>query len=443
MSLMRTVEKDLQGQSEEGNKDMDDEWETVADFENDLEQSDVNCGVCYDILIFPTTLRCGHNFCRPCLAQWFSTSKKKECPVCRQQYREKPEINSLIRTLTEKAFKEKIEERKSTIMTSEMKKLVEQYDKAMTVTVPSNSINFNWERNRNRNGADFCSGILCMLGIVTIIYLVWYWRNTDDDLLTKKHVRQWTVEDVNAWLSSMPWTESYRDNFINKSIDGRLLVALNEEGLTSILNISVPLHKAAILTAIDSLRETGMKHPSDLWEYKSIHPGYALFLLYGIKDYPRLTILYFYWYDYYNMFLPFVHFTCPAEEYVTNLSMYEPLSTNQKIEFFTKLVFLPYFLVAQFTWEFLSVHFWTSRFILVNCLALTVIEAANVRWLMSGGWRDTMQVLKSHGKGVLGMVVCIIVWPIVPNWICDFFFYVALYFSPYSNLEKLYKIMKG
>lgn len=58
-------------------------------------------------------------------------------------------------------------------------------------------------------------------------------------------------------------------------------------------------------------------------------------------------------------------------------------------------------------------------------------------------YRDTMQMLKSHGKGVLTMVLCIIVWPIVPNWICDFFFYVALYFSPYSNLEKLYKIMKG
>ena len=34
-------------------------------------------------------------------------------------------------------------------------------------------------------------------------------------------------------------------------------------------------------------------------------------------------MLYLYFFEYYNMFLPFVHFTCPEEqeEYVTNLNI--------------------------------------------------------------------------------------------------------------------------
>ena len=54
--------------------------------------------------------------------------------------------------------------------------------------------------------------------------------------------------------------------------------------------------------------------------FQSLHPGYALFLLFGIKDYPRLTFMYLYLFDYYNMFMPFVHRTC-SEEDITSSSM--------------------------------------------------------------------------------------------------------------------------
>lgn len=423
---------------------------TETDNGNGLSESDVMCGVCYELLILPTTLRCGHNFCRPCLANWYLASKKTECPVCRQSYQEKPEVNNLLRTLIEKSFKAEAAERKQKCLTDETKTLLEEYDKAMTPATGqggTRNIHVNWNRNRNRNAADFCSGILFTFGIVVIVYLVYYWRNIDDGLLIRKNVVQWTTEDVYQWLSDLgTWAEPYKENFLNNTVDGHLLLAINENTLKTVLNVSEPLHQAAILSAIDSLRATGMKLPSTLWEYKAIHPGYALFLLYGIKDYPRLTMLYLYWFDYYNMFLPLVHFTCPEEqeEYFNNLNLYEPLSTSQQIEFSTKMIFLPYFLVGKFTWEFLSIHYWTSRFILANCLALTVIEAAGVRWLMSSGnWRDIKSIVSSHSKGIFGMIVCVIFWPIIPNFICDFFFYVALYFSPYTNCEKLYKILMG
>lgn len=42
------------------------------------------CGVCCDLMVIPTTLNCGHSFCRHCLARWFDVGKKTECPICRK-----------------------------------------------------------------------------------------------------------------------------------------------------------------------------------------------------------------------------------------------------------------------------------------------------------------------------------------------------------------------
>ena len=47
-------------------------------------EEEFTCSVCFDLVIMPTTLYCGHTFCRHCLAHWFETSKKLECPSCRK-----------------------------------------------------------------------------------------------------------------------------------------------------------------------------------------------------------------------------------------------------------------------------------------------------------------------------------------------------------------------
>ena len=71
------------------------------------------------------------------------------------------------RTLIEKSFKGVVTERTERCLTKEAKKLIDDYNKAMTQR-GANNFQFNWNRNRNRNGADFCSGFLFMLGIVTV-----------------------------------------------------------------------------------------------------------------------------------------------------------------------------------------------------------------------------------------------------------------------------------
>lgn len=42
------------------------------------------CGVCCELMVLPTTLNCGHSFCRHCLAHWFKVGERAECPSCRQ-----------------------------------------------------------------------------------------------------------------------------------------------------------------------------------------------------------------------------------------------------------------------------------------------------------------------------------------------------------------------
>lgn len=39
-----------------------------------------------------------------------------------------------------------------------------------------------------------------------------------------------------------------------------------------------------------------------------------------------------------------------------------------------KYLLLPYQLIAEFAWDWLAVHYWTSRFIIVNAMLLSVLE---------------------------------------------------------------------
>lgn len=62
-----------------------------------ISVSEFSCHCCYDILVNPTTLNCGHSFCRHCLALWWVSSKKTECPECRDKWEGFPKVNILLR----------------------------------------------------------------------------------------------------------------------------------------------------------------------------------------------------------------------------------------------------------------------------------------------------------------------------------------------------------
>ena len=73
------------------------EAQEAKEINRQVSQSDFTCGCCYEVLVQPTSLICGHSFCRLCLAQWHQQSRKSECPVCRQRWDGCPKINLILR----------------------------------------------------------------------------------------------------------------------------------------------------------------------------------------------------------------------------------------------------------------------------------------------------------------------------------------------------------
>ena len=59
---------------------------------------------------------------------------------------------------------------------------------------------------------------------------------------------------------------------------------------------------------------------------QALHPGWALFLLYGLKDFPRTMFLYLYLFEYETMFVPFIHVVCPLSEAAPKYDFTSPVS---------------------------------------------------------------------------------------------------------------------
>ena len=50
------------------------------DLDSDEEacyRKDMECGICIDLLIEPTSLNCGHTYCLDCLANWWLQNRDK------------------------------------------------------------------------------------------------------------------------------------------------------------------------------------------------------------------------------------------------------------------------------------------------------------------------------------------------------------------------------
>ena len=66
------------------------------------------------------------------------------------------------------------------------------------------------------------------------------------------------------------------------------------------------------------------------------------------------------------------------------LQQVEP-TWRQWMEFLVKFSLLPYQLLAEFAWDWLSVHYWPSRFVIVNAMLLSVLEGCSFWRVWSRG----------------------------------------------------------
>lgn len=73
--------------------DLSDSEESTAD----LLAPEFTCHCCYEVLVDPTTLTCGHSFCRHCLATWWASTIRTDCPECQAIWQGFPKVNILLR----------------------------------------------------------------------------------------------------------------------------------------------------------------------------------------------------------------------------------------------------------------------------------------------------------------------------------------------------------
>ncbi|KAG9477090.1 hypothetical protein GDO78_002471 [Eleutherodactylus coqui] len=319
--------------------------------------------------------------------------------------------------------------------------------------------------NQQRGGGGFFSGVLTALTGVAVVLLVYHWssRESEHDLLVHKPVSKWTPEEVVLWLEQLgPWASHYKDRFLSGRVNGRLLLTLAEEEFSKEpYSIESNSHRKAIIMELERVKTLGVKPPQNLWEYKAVNPGKSLFLLYALKSSPRLSMLYMYLFDYTETFLPFIHTTCPLQEedeediitkFIVSVAL-SALRGNSGIrdlqdpswpqwrEFLVKYVFLPYQLLAEFAWDWLEVHYWTSRFIIVNAMLLSVLELFSFWRLWSTSQlRSVPRLIWGHfwKMSTQGLFVAIF-WPVIPQFVCNCLFYWALYFNPIINIDLVVK----
>uniref|UniRef100_A0A3B3SYT3 Bifunctional apoptosis regulator n=1 Tax=Paramormyrops kingsleyae TaxID=1676925 RepID=A0A3B3SYT3_9TELE len=356
---------------------------------SEITEHEFSCHCCYDILINPTTLNCGHSFCRHCLALWWESSRKNECPECRERWEGFPRVNILLRDATEKLFSRVVQKRREEIQNNPkiVRSLLafqrygdEQVSRGPVLNTP----------RRGAGGNDFFSGVLTALTCVAVMLLVYHWssRDAEHDLLVHKPVTKWTSEEVILWLENLgPWASLYKDHFLREQVNGRLLIMLGDEELSkNPYGIENQTHRKAVLAELERVKSLGVKPPQNLWEYKNENPSW-----------------------------------------------------KQWTEFLVKYSLLPYQLIAEFAWDWLGVHYWTSRFIIINSMLLSVLEGcALYRLWIRSELRILPQKMWSHfwKVSIKGFSVAIF-WPVIPQFACNCLFYWALYFNPIINIEQV------
>ncbi|XP_060771242.1 E3 ubiquitin-protein ligase TRIM39-like [Neoarius graeffei] len=82
----------------------------MASFSNVLYEDQLQCSICLDVFTDPISTPCGHNFCMICLRRFWDTSPHCQCPICKEDFPQRPElrVNTFISELASQ-FKKSVQ----------------------------------------------------------------------------------------------------------------------------------------------------------------------------------------------------------------------------------------------------------------------------------------------------------------------------------------------
>ena len=90
-------DEELSGHGIEDEEKNNDEKSLLGQNNENISVDDYLCTCCFEILLSPVSLVCGHNICQSCLSSWFLISSKRICPTCRQAWTGMPKINLILK----------------------------------------------------------------------------------------------------------------------------------------------------------------------------------------------------------------------------------------------------------------------------------------------------------------------------------------------------------
>uniref|UniRef100_A0A4W4F0W4 RING-type domain-containing protein n=1 Tax=Electrophorus electricus TaxID=8005 RepID=A0A4W4F0W4_ELEEL len=188
----------------------------VEDESVHISQDALKCHCCYEVMVDPTTLNCGHSFCRHCIALWLQASHTMECPGCCEFFQNFPKINISLRDLVEMHFSDDV-----TRIVHSLQAFQAHPRNASCRAIP---LPVRWHPWLGVGG--FFTGILITLPFVTVSYepvlTHLHCRDSEAQLLVKKPLLEWTVRDLAIWMEDLgPWTFSYRGIFLKEQVNGR------------------------------------------------------------------------------------------------------------------------------------------------------------------------------------------------------------------------------
>lgn len=408
--------------------------------DSQLLKQDLQCGCCFELMVEPTTLSCGHSFCRFCLAKWWHASRHNTCPECRQPWSGFPKVNIALRKTIKVLFsKEEAERRCFQESSPDFGLVLSKFDalenKSSQRLHSSREVEFLQGQNLGITFTKLIFIVLSVLGIVMFIYHVLSLFMDQRDPLVRKPVHKWSTQNVAKWLESLgDWAEEYGDRFQDAGIDGNLLMSLSEYDLeTPPLNVVVSYHRRVLLKELEALKADGVKQPTDVWEYKAAYPVRAILLLWGLREFPRLTVFYTFFACNQDVFQPLLYYTSE-----TNFegSIFEAtvIPSEEYLRFVLRLILVPYYLIGKFTLKWINLNYFVGAVVLIYSVLMSLNEFSKLRWLlMMGGWRQLPGlfigiIITASVNGLFHLAL----WSFLPSFICDIAFYWMLFLAPYA-----------
>lgn len=415
---------------------------------------DVLCVVCAEILVEPCSLHCGHSFCQLCLASlWKSHGKKLplylQCPVCRQPWVHFPGVNIQLRSIIEKNHKALIDGRCADFSESDRSTLA-QFKRAK---------DGEWQKERGQTRhlrptvwiMVFMALLFCgLVAMLTAVILSVATFSGSTGKFVQRPVMQWTNADVMDWLAGLgDWAADKNISrvFLKERITGAQLKLLNQSTLKR-LGVNVDYFKTqSLLLAIEKLKQQDYVYPRNFNEFMAAHRKKTILIGIMYKLWPRFTFFCVYLFEYHDVFLPVWYYSVTAhkiEEDTASPSL--ELSGGQVLVFSLEVLLVPHYVVGLFAWHWFNLHPWICTAIIIHCMWATQNEAkktisyiftvTQINWRLKFS-RTVRLFLKSVLIFFLALSGGLVVWPIVPYFLCDGIFYLVVWNTVYTRLLAL------